>query len=524
MGAIEVSVLEAAGRDLAEKLQDPIWRICSGELYKIMIKGEKPEDDLVLPFKPNRAQRRFIKRLWHRNLILKARQLGFTTLICILWLDHALFNPNVRCGIIAQGREQVEAIFRDKVKFAYENLPPELLKAMPLKKDSATELLFAHNNSSVRVGTSMRSGTFHRLHISEFGKICKESDKKATEVITGSIPTVPTSGVLVIESTAEGNSGPFHDMVKAAEKLMQSGASLNPKEYRLHFYPWQEEPSYTIDPSLIRLTVEEKETMDAIEAVIGVKLAPGQRAWYIATKREFEMAGKGEKMLQEYPSTIDEAFQRSVEGLYFPKEMAAMRKQHRICKIPILDLPCNTFWDIGGTAGTAVWIHQQLGLEDRMIGYIEEHGEPFSYFVRKLNQTGYMFNKHFLPHDAGHKQQLGDVNKSSEEMLQDLGLKNTIIVPRVNTHSDGIELMRKHFPSIWIDEERCAKGIERLDGYKKKFDATQGMYRNEPEKHDGNSEAADALRQFAQAKDAGRITIADNTSSMGMRPAGDWRA
>lgn len=160
--------------DEAEQLQallkDPVWRLTSGALYKIMVKGEDGQTDLVQPFKPNRAQRRLIESLWHRNIILKARQLGFTTLICILYLDFALFNENVRCGIIAQDLEAAGAIFRDKVKFAYENLPPELLAVMPLKKDSASELLFAHNNSSIRVATSMRSGTIHRLHISEFGK------------------------------------------------------------------------------------------------------------------------------------------------------------------------------------------------------------------------------------------------------------------------------------------------------------------------------------------------------------------
>ena len=99
-----------------------MWRLCSGQLYKIMVKSDDGSGT-VIPFRPNRAQRRLLSRLWHRNVILKARQLGFTTLIAIMWLDHALFVPNQRCGIIAQDREAAEVIFRDKVKLAYENLP-----------------------------------------------------------------------------------------------------------------------------------------------------------------------------------------------------------------------------------------------------------------------------------------------------------------------------------------------------------------------------------------------------------------
>ena len=78
--------------DFVRCLADPMWRVCSGRLYKIMVKEGSGEG--VVPFIPNRAQRRLLTRLWHRNIILKARQLGFTTLVAILWLDHALFNAD----------------------------------------------------------------------------------------------------------------------------------------------------------------------------------------------------------------------------------------------------------------------------------------------------------------------------------------------------------------------------------------------------------------------------------------------
>ena len=98
--AIPLNQLPSTPEELARCLADPEWRLFSGCLYKIMIKGDDGEDALVMPFKPNAAQRRFIRRLWHRNLILKARQLGFTTLIAILWLDHAL--PGLERPVRAQ--------------------------------------------------------------------------------------------------------------------------------------------------------------------------------------------------------------------------------------------------------------------------------------------------------------------------------------------------------------------------------------------------------------------------------------
>ena len=99
-------------------LADSEARICSGFLYQIMVKKPNDQESTVIPFIPNRAQRRFMARMWYRNIILKARQLGFTTLVAILWLDYALFNADQRCGIIAQDKGAAENIFRDKVKLA----------------------------------------------------------------------------------------------------------------------------------------------------------------------------------------------------------------------------------------------------------------------------------------------------------------------------------------------------------------------------------------------------------------------
>ena len=133
--------LPSSEEELARCLADHEWRLFSGCLYKIMVKGDdEAEEAMVMPFRPNRAQRRFVSRLWHRNLILKARQLGFTSLVAILWLDHALFNSDQRCGIIAQDRDAAKVIFRDKVKFAYNSLPEALRERFPLAADNADEL------------------------------------------------------------------------------------------------------------------------------------------------------------------------------------------------------------------------------------------------------------------------------------------------------------------------------------------------------------------------------------------------
>lgn len=510
-------------QELERCLADPEWRLFSGCLYKIMIKGDDGEISAVMPFRPNRAQRRFITRLWHRNLILKARQLGFTTLIAILWLDHALFNADQRCGIIAQDREAAEAIFQDKVKFGYDNLPEEIRDRFPLKRDSASQLLFAHNNSSVRVATSMRSGTIHRLHVSEFGKICAKFPDKAAEVVTGSIPAVPTNGILVIESTAEGREGEFAELVRRSEALDISKAKLTPKDYRFHFYAWWQEPKYRLDSSTVSITVKEHEYFDLIEGVMACKIDPDQRAWYVATKTA-DFSGAEERMWQEYPSTPEEAFQISTEGNYYAKDMIALRKRDGVTRIPVLDLPVDTFWDIGNSDGCATWFKQELRGEDRFINYYEAHGEDLRHYVTHMQGLGYVFGTHYLPHDAAHKR-LGDYNKSTQQMLQDLMPgQRFVIVPRITELITGVQQTRKHLKGVYFDGTACKKGIERLEGYKKKFSRADNRFTDEPDKANGCSEGADAIRQYAQAKELGMLeSYSAPQEKTRPPPPPDWR-
>lgn len=523
--------------ELARCLADPEWRLFSGCLYKIMVKGDdrvgpdgsvEEGDSFVMPFVPNAAQRRFIKRLWHRNLILKARQLGFTTLIAIMWLDHALFNADQRCGIIAQDREAAETIFRDKVKFAYENLPEEIRERFPLARDSAVELLFAHNNSSVRVATSMRSGTIHRLHISEFGKICAKYPDKAQEVITGSIPAVPTSGIVVIESTAEGRDGEYYRMVGIAEANHASRKKLTVRDYRMHFYAWWQEDRYRMSSTSVDLTREDHEYFELVEATvkrdmgIDLHLDPDQRAWYIATKRA-DFSGADERMWQEYPSFPAEAFQVSTEGNYFAKDMLRVRKRGGITRVPVLDLPVNTFWDIGNSDGCGIWLHQELRGEDRFIEYIEGHDEDLRHYVAELRATGHVFGVHFLPHDADHKR-LGDYNRSTKEMLEDLMPGERFeIVPRITELMTGIFQVRKHLKSCYIDEVGCDLGIRRLEGYKKKFSRSESRYIDQPDKSNGCSEGADSFRQWAQAKELKMLDSVTGRNNYQEAPVMDWR-
>ena len=86
-------MLSNIDEEFRERLADPLWRL--NNLYWIENKAGRMQR-----FSPNAAQLRLHRQLWHRNVVLKARQLGISTYVAMLMLDHCLFTPNFHAGII----------------------------------------------------------------------------------------------------------------------------------------------------------------------------------------------------------------------------------------------------------------------------------------------------------------------------------------------------------------------------------------------------------------------------------------
>lgn len=523
-GDVPLAFIPRTEKELAWCLSDPVWRLSSGFLYKIKVKppengaNDADEDVRVVPFKPNRAQKKLIKKLHKRNIILKARQLGFTTFIAILFLDSALFarkNNPVTAAIVAHTEKDAKEIFDDKVKFAYDNLPEVVRLAMPTGRDRADSVEFTHNNSKITVSVSFRGSTLTHLHISEFGKICAKHPDRADEVITGSIPAAE-AGIIFIESTAEGRAGHFYEMCQRAQRTASFGRRLTNKEFRFHFYPWWDDKAYRMDADLVDISQKEHEYFDSVEASQGCYIDIEQRAWYIST-RDNVYSGQDEKMWQEFPSTPEEPFQISTQGCYYTVQMTKMRKERRIGQVPFEPgYPVNSFWDIGSSDGCAVWLHQQVGPWHHFIKFFEGWGESYAHFVGLMQEyqqkTGCIWGRHYLPHDGAHERQGEVSNTSPRTMLENLGLKNIEIVDRISELQHGISATRNYMSSVRIDKDDCKEGIDHLDNYRKAYNERLQCFADYPLK-DVHTEAADAFRQAAQ-------TFINNshTVSSGKRP------
>lgn len=475
--------------------EDQSWRLRN--LY--WIKNAKGEAVL---FTPNWVQEDFLSNMWYLNLILKARQLGFTTVIVLFILDVCLHNSNVQAGIIADTDAKAEEIFRDKVQFAYEHLPTGFRRARTTVKDSTHSLEF-DNGSSIQVGTSMRGTTKQYLLVTELGKIAAENPAKAEEIRTGSFNTVHAGQFLFVESTAKGREGLFFELTEIAREDQAMKRELTALTFRFHFYGWFLDESYVL-PVSHPLTKEDVAYFAKVEKQMEVELSDEQKAWYIEKRRT-----QKDEMKAEFPSTPDEPFEVSGEGRVFRHELMKIREEGRILpRIPIVpNIPVNTFWDLGGAsmrAGAdkmAIWFHQRVGPENRIIRYYENSGYGLEHYINYIRSFGYLLGKFYLPHDAAHKRlTTKNAGKSVEDMFYEMGLRgqDVVVVPQVeNKWHDGIGSTRAFLATCLFDEVNTDQGYRRLEGYKKIWNTQLSCWRDEPA-HDDASHGADALETGAR--------------------------
>ena len=299
------------------RLANKEWRI--NHLFFIKNKREK-----LIQFKKNRMQQALDESKSRRNIILKSRQLGATTFEAIDTLDDVLFKRNFDALFIAQDLTTAQDIFANKIELAWRNF--KLQPLYGVDNSSARKLKFDFGDktiSSITVDSSGRSGTFRRVHVTEFAKVCKERPDKAKEIIEGTIPAVPFDGRIDIESTADGDIGYFADMFWEA---WNRGESTKPTEFKAHFFNW------LYDDEEMALIQPEKELPYEFKLYQKeYNLTDLQITYYYF--KWLSLNKNWESLKKEYPTTPEEAFSYSGHKLFDRKRLTEMRKN----VLPIID-------------------------------------------------------------------------------------------------------------------------------------------------------------------------------------------
>jgi len=180
----------------------------------------------LIPFKLNELQLDFMRNISKYNCILKARQYGFSTLVCALSLYYALTKPNTECLLVSYTIDSATAIF-EKLKTMYYTIPkvlrPEYIRnsKKELKFDNGSRIIIATcGNKDIARGMTLKL-----IHLSEFALWKDNADKQLLAIEQALVP----DGVLIIESTAQGLNffNYIYFKAKAGENL-----------YKPFFYDW----------------------------------------------------------------------------------------------------------------------------------------------------------------------------------------------------------------------------------------------------------------------------------------------
>ncbi len=293
----------------------------------------RTKDAQLKKLRLNRAQKRLYEALEaqrkagkpQRVIILKARQLGFSTLAEALIFARTARRKNTNSLIVAHREDSTANLFKMS-KLFYEQLPAE---DRPLTKSSnARELVFENPErnaakkaenpglmSRIRCNTAGgdgvgRSDTLHNVHASEFA--FWRGDKAATWV--GIMQAVPATKdtMVIVESTANG----FDEFHRMWEQAVKGQSDFEPL-----FFPWFESREYRMRVPKGTVWTAEEEKLAAEYGLEGPQLQ--WRRWCIQNN----CAGDERIFRQEYPSCPDEAFLTSGQSV-FDNEQVAARRAH----------------------------------------------------------------------------------------------------------------------------------------------------------------------------------------------------
>lgn len=293
----------------------------------------RTKESKVVPLTLNPPQERLYKAIreqWQagkpvRIIILKARQMGFSTLTEAIIFFLTVTARNVESMIVAHKEDATANLFQMS-KLFYDCLPPQL---KPMQRASnAQELRFDRParapegveglGSRIRCATAGgqgigRSYTLKCLHLSEFAFW----PGNKSETFTGLVQAVPDlpGTVIIIESTANGYDE-FKKKWDAAVKAQREGTD----GYTPIFFPWYEMPEYRRKPLPGFQRTEEEEQLAATYGLDDEQLA--WRRWCIATQCDDDV----DLFKQEYPATPDEAF-IATGRCAFDKEALVLRRK-----------------------------------------------------------------------------------------------------------------------------------------------------------------------------------------------------
>lgn len=401
----------------------------------------------IIPLKLNEPQLKYynvIKRLHEQNkpiriIILKARQMGFSTETESIIFKNVVTNHNYNAGIVAHKEDSTANLF-NMSKRMLEYLPDTIKPEQ--KKSNAKELVFNNANgtgldSKMKCMTAGgkgigRSDTFTALHLSELA--FWEGDKQ--DILLGllqAVPNIPNS-MVVIESTANG-----FDYFKELWDKAVSGEN--------DFYPlfvgWNELEEYKMAYTGFKLTEDEKE----LQRLYNVSLEQLEwRRWCIKNN----CGGDIDKFKQEYPITPEEAF-LSTGKCYFNKKNIINRINE--VKEPIIQGSFSCYYDGLRIRGRKFRQEEKGSIK---IYKYPENNVPYVIGGDTAGEGSDYFTAHIINNITGEqvavlKQQYDEIEYVKQVYCLGMFYNKALIGPETNFSTYPIQkLVELNYPNLYV--------------------------------------------------------------------------
>lgn len=180
-----------------------------------------------IPFVLNPVQKDFVDHATGRDIILKARQQGFSSFILAAFTADFLLKENSLSVVVADIADNAQDLL-SRVKGYIKAYEEKTGTKVPLKYNSKYELHNAANNARYIIGTAEntefgRSKTINNLHFSE-AAFYKGFEKLLASAGTALVP----NGKFVIETTANG----FNEF-----KTFYDDSLRGETDFKAHFFP-----------------------------------------------------------------------------------------------------------------------------------------------------------------------------------------------------------------------------------------------------------------------------------------------
>jgi len=222
---------------------------------------------------------------------------------------------------------------------------------------------------------------------------------------------------------------------------------------------------------------------------------------------EERLSGMSESMIQQefYCS-----FEHGIEGQVYGEQMKRMYSDDRVGDYYYdTSYPVYTFWDLGVSDAIAIWF-VQFPRDDKivLIDHYEESGIGLVDAIDEVYSRKYVYGGHYAPWDIKKREQF--TGTSTIEQAEDYGM-NFERIPKTNDLDSDIELCRRVFSRVRVNEEKCGHGLDCLENYhyevvEKKSKNGHTYFREKPE-HDWTSHSCDAFRAMARAVELDLIDI-----------------